>query len=203
MINGLLIIQLVTGLVFAENGYSSDSISQRQDQVEMQATKSSSTSYRPNSKYSHLVKIGEYTTSFSQNDTGRLNNMKLASKKINGTVLQPKEQFSFNRTVGERSSSLGWSESTVIVNKHYVKGIGGGICQISSTLFNAVDNSNLQVVERHPHSLPVSYVPTGRDATVAYGSLDFKFKNNLNQPISIFIIVSGTKVTATIYKVVN
>lgn len=129
--------------------------------------------------------IASYSTSFDSSQTGRSTNLRLAMKAINGKVLQPGQTFSFNGTVGERTAARGYKMGYVYSGGQAVPGIGGGVCQVSSTLFNAVLLANLGIVERHYHSLTVSYVPLGRDATVLWNSKDFKFKNTLNYPIKL------------------
>lgn len=130
-------------------------------------------------------KIGGYVTSFNSYNQGRTNNIYLASKAINNFVLFPGETFSFNQVVGKRTSVKGYLPATVISKGELSEDIGGGICQVSSTLFNAVDNAGLKVIKRFSHSRPVTYIPPGRDATVSWNGPDFVFKNNYNQPILI------------------
>ncbi len=129
--------------------------------------------------------IGEYSTTFKTSQVSRSKNILLASNKINGTILAPDEIFSYNDVVGERSYSEGFEEATVYMNGESVPGLGGGICQVSSTLFNAVVFADLEIVERVNHQLTVSYVPLGRDATVDYGNIDFRFKNTSGYPVKI------------------
>ncbi len=143
--------------------------------------------------------IGEYTTVFKTSDIGRSKNIALASNKINGTILAPGEVFSYNDVVGERSYSEGFQTAKVYVNGETVDGIGGGICQVSSTLFNAVVFANLEIVERVNHQLTVSYVPLGRDATVDYGNIDFRFKNTTGYPIKIVATADEGKMYTAIF----
>lgn len=112
-------------------------------------------------------------------------NIRRASELIDGTVLMPGEVFSFNTRVGERSRVNGFTNAPVIVGGQMVDDIGGGICQVASTLYNASIRAELPVIERHPHSINVKYVPNGRDAAIVYGSMDLKFKNNRLNPIGI------------------
>lgn len=121
--------------------------------------------------------VGECSTKCSSN-SNRNNNISQACKNMNGTILQPGEVFSFNDTVGERTSDNGFREATVIQGGQYEQGLGGGICQASSTLYNAVLKANLKVVDRSHHAWPSDYVPVGLDATVDWGNLDFKFEND-------------------------
>lgn len=143
--------------------------------------------------------IGEYSTKFNAGDASRSKNIALATNKINGTVLAPDEIFSYNDVVGERSYSEGFETASVYVNGETVPGIGGGICQVSSTLFNAAVFANLEIVERVNHQLTVSYVPLGRDATVDYGNIDFRFRNTTGYPIKIVCSSEGGKMYTGIY----
>ncbi|MCR6545526.1 VanW family protein [Dehalobacterium formicoaceticum] len=144
-------------------------------------------------------KIGSFSTNFNASDKERTQNLKLAAQAIHNIELSPGKRFSFNETVGPRTPQRGYEKAGVFVNKELVDGYGGGICQVSSTLYNAVQNAGLSIVERHSHSLPVSYVPKGKDATVSYGALDFKFKNNLETPVSLKTRVEGNKLTIEVY----
>ena len=129
--------------------------------------------------------LGSYSTKYMTSNAPRSNNVELAAKYINGKILLPGEEFSYNGTVGQRSAARGFKAASVYEKNKMVDGLGGGICQTSSTLYAAVLYADLEVVERHEHSLEVSYAPLGMDATVAYGSLDFRFKNNTDMPVKI------------------
>lgn len=144
-------------------------------------------------------KIGEYVTFFNSNNKERNNNIYLAAKAINNYVLFPGEIFSFNKVVGERTAGKGYLPATVIVNGEFSEDFGGGICQVSSTLFNAVDNAGLKVVQRNSHSREVSYVPSKRDATVSWDGPDLIFKNEYNQPILILAEPLENKIKIEIY----
>jgi vancomycin resistance protein YoaR len=126
-----------------------------------------------------------FTTTFNPGNGTRTNNLLLAVKNINGTVVGPGEVFSYNDSVGPRTQQTGFEDAIIYVNNRMRKDVGGGICQASSTLYNCVLLANLPIVERHAHSLPVHYVPAGRDATVAWGGDDFRFRNNTSKPIII------------------
>ena len=143
--------------------------------------------------------LAEYTTKFNAYQTERAANIILAARLINNRVLRPRQIFSYNETVGERTIEAGFKTAPVIVNKKVSSGVGGGICQVSSTLYNTVLESKLEIVERHPHSIQVNYVPRGRDATVAYNSLDFQFKNNLNRYIIIKTEITKGKLKIKIF----
>ncbi|TDL75654.1 hypothetical protein E2R56_07635 [Rhodococcus qingshengii] len=144
-------------------------------------------------------KIGEYVTSFSTNKKNRNNNIYRAAEAINNFILYPGETFSFNKVVGERTAGKGYLPAPVIVKGKFEEDTGGGICQVSSTLYNAVDNAGLEVIKRYPHSSPISYVPPGRDATVSWNGPDFVFKNKYNQPILIQANTLGNQLIIEIY----
>lgn len=140
-----------------------------------------------------------YTTHFDPNQIGRTENIRLAAKAIDLTVLIPEEEFSFNQTVGERTVEAGYQMAIIIEGNQFVPGLGGGVCQVSSTLYNAVQQANLTVSERSRHSIAITYVPPGQDATVAYPNLDFKFKNNSGGYLLIRSNVTGGSITFSIY----
>lgn len=129
--------------------------------------------------------VGEFKTYFNPQIAGRAQNVLLSAKAISGTIIGPGDSFSFNQTVGERTVARGYQEAMEIVNKEFVVGIGGGICQTSTTLFNAVEKAGLAMVERYSHSREVGYVPKGRDATVSWGGPDFRFVNPHPYPVLI------------------
>ena len=135
--------------------------------------------------------LSTYSTRYSASDRDRTTNLQLAASKINGTVLMPGETFSYNQVVGERTIAAGYKEAPIYVSGEVVDGLGGGIYQITSTLYNAVLYANLEIVERSNHQFVPSYVTASRDATVVYGSIDFKFKNNRDYPIKLVCSVSG------------
>lgn len=130
-------------------------------------------------------RIGRYITSFNPRNSRRTKNIQLATEAINNYVVFPGETFSFNRVVGKRTAAKGYLKAKVIVRGEYAEDIGGGICQVSSTLFNAVDSAGLKIVQRFSHSRHVPYIPPGRDATVSWYGPDFEFKNMYNQPVLI------------------
>lgn len=135
--------------------------------------------------------IASFTTKYDASNTNRSGNLKLAADKINGTVLMPGEEFSFNEVVGKRTIEDGYRNAKIYENGQVVDGLAGGICQISSTLYNAILLSNIEITERRNHSYTTTYVPPGRDATVVYGTQDFKFKNTRTFPIKITASVAN------------
>ena len=135
--------------------------------------------------------LSEFSTKYSVRNRNRTTNLILAANKINGTVLMPGETFSYNKIVGERTISAGYKEAPIYVQGRVENGIGGGICQITTTLYNAVLYANLEILERSNHQFIPSYAGASRDATVVYGAIDFKFKNNRDYPIKITCSVSN------------
>lgn len=129
--------------------------------------------------------LAEVETHFSPKKVARTANVRLSASLINGTVLNPGEEFSYNKTVGPRTAARGFKEAGIFSQGEVVDGIGGGICQTSSTLYMAAVKANMKITERTNHSFYVDYAPKGEDATVVYGSLDFRFKNTSAYPIKI------------------
>ena len=144
-------------------------------------------------------KLAEYTTSYNTTNENRETNLKLASEKVNGTIILPGETFSYNKIVGQRTIANGYKEAAVYSGGKVVNGIGGGICQLSSTLYNAAIYANLEIMQRVNHRFLTSYVTAGRDATVSWGTIDFCFKNTRNYPIKIVSTVKNGVVTTAIY----
>lgn len=143
--------------------------------------------------------ISSFSTEYREKDENRTHNIALAAKKMDNVLLMPGELFSFNDLIGPRDAVHGYKESFIIFHQEFVKGYGGGICQLVSTLYNAVLRGNFIITERHAHSLPVSYVPLGLDATVAYGSLDFQFINQNNFPVLLHTDMKNGTLTVSVY----
>ena len=143
--------------------------------------------------------LATFTTRYDVSDVDRTTNLRLACQKINGTVLLAGETFSYNDVVGARTVAAGYKNAKIYEAGQVVDGLGGGICQISSTLYNAALYANLEIVERRNHQFVTSYVPAGRDATVVYGSTDFKFKNTRQYPIRIVATANAGIATISIY----
>jgi vancomycin resistance protein YoaR len=145
-----------------------------------------------------LEKIREvvmsYSTYFSANPS-RIQNLRVAAGKINGTVIMPGEKFSFNDVVGRRSVKEGFKLAPILVRGQHATGIGGGICQVCSTLYNCVLFADMKIVRRANHSVPVAYVPPGRDATVSFGSLDFVWQNTYDTPVAVTSEFQGRTIT--------
>ena len=143
--------------------------------------------------------LSTFTTKYGTGDVNRNINIALAAKSINSVVLMPGETFSYNDLIGECSTKTGYKAATIYMNGELSTGIGGGICQVSTTLYNTVLRANLEIVERRNHSLGVTYVPSGQDAMVSIGTQDFKFKNNREYPIKVVAYVGTGSVTCQIY----
>ncbi|MYL35246.1 hypothetical protein GLW05_16835 [Pontibacillus yanchengensis] len=143
--------------------------------------------------------IGHYVTYFNSNNKERTHNIKLAAEAVDSHAVFPGETFSFNQVVGKRTKEKGYLPAPVIVKGEVTEGIGGGICQVSSTIYNAVDNAGAKIIQRYSHSKSVPYVPPGRDATVSWYGPDFTFKNTYDQPILIRAKVYGEQLSITIY----
>lgn len=138
--------------------------------------------------------IASYTTTLTS-DVNRTSNIRIACRQLDGTVVAPGEVFSFNQRIGPRSEANGYRKAMIISGGKFVPGLGGGVCQVSSTLYNTLLDAGLTVTERWQHSLPVPYVPKGRDATVVYGRKDLKFYNNTGAYIVIKASIQGNKLT--------
>lgn len=143
-------------------------------------------------------KLAQFST-LASGTSARDNNIAIAVENINGTLLSPGETFSLNGTVGQRTKAKGYKEAPVFVNAKKVPGIGGGVSQVTGTLFNAAALAGLKIVQVNPHSRPVAYLPLGRDATVAYGSKDLQFKNDTDAPVYIVYTFVNNRLTATLW----
>lgn len=159
------------------------------------------------------TKISSYSTSYLGSSSERSNNIVLATNTINGTVVMPGETFSFNGVVGQRTAERGYKAAPVIIGNKVDSGLGGGTCQVSTTLYNAILRANIKASERSHHTVPSNYIGLGMDATVDYGNIDYKFVNSLPYPIYIegyaangtlgFNIYSNSKLAEKSYDIVN
>lgn len=143
--------------------------------------------------------LGSYSTKFNSSVSGRSTNIKIAANRTSDILLMPGDTFSYNENTGMRTTANGYKNAPVIVQGVVQEGVGGGVCQVSSTLYNSVLYSGLEIVSLKNHSIPSTYVIKGRDATVTDGGIDFIFKNNLKYPIYLKNYVSGNTVTCQIY----
>ncbi|MEQ8236449.1 MAG: VanW family protein [Syntrophomonadaceae bacterium] len=153
------------------------------------------------SYWPEVTYISAYYTTLINSPPDRTHNIILATRAINGTLLASGETFSFNRTVGRRTLAADYKEALIFLGDEIVPGVGGGVCQVASTLYNTALEGGLQIVERHPHTLPVTYVAPQRDATVGWPSTDLKFKNTLGRPLRILCSVYGPYVMAALVEV--
>lgn len=145
------------------------------------------------------VMLGTCTTGYSHAIPSQEVNIALAASYLSGVVVPPGQTFSYNATVGPYNQANGYGLGRMFVGRRIVPSIGGGVCQVATTLYNAVVLSNLEVVERHKHGLTVPYLPPGQDATVSEGNLDFKFRNNLPWPVMIYAVAANKVLTVSIY----
>ena len=143
--------------------------------------------------------LATYSTRYDPTNKNRSNNIAISTEKIDGTIIMPGETFSYNQTVGERTIAEGYKEAGAYAGGRVVQDVGGGICQTSSTLYNAALLANLEIVDRSNHQFLTSYVDPGRDATVAWGSIDFQFKNTRTYPIKIEATAKNGVCTMSIY----
>jgi hypothetical protein len=157
-------------------------------------------SVSPEKKPSDPKPLGSYQTPLLNRGKQRMDNIRLAMKKINGYKLKPGETFSFNDVVGKRDADHGFKIAAVIVNGEFGEDMGGGVCQLSSTIFNAADRAGMKILERHSHSREVKYVPKERDAAVSYGYLDLKFKNTKDYSVQLKVAVEDKRLKVYIHK---
>ena len=143
--------------------------------------------------------IGTYYTTFNNSDRNRNTNLVVGCNYINGTILAPGEVFSANIELGSQTAAGGYKMAGVYNNGKVEQGMAGGVCQVTTTLYNAAIMAELEIVERHPHSMTVGYVPLGRDAAVAGNYKDLKFRNNTEYPIMIEAYASGGKLVMNIF----
>lgn len=159
--------------------------------------------YSPRVTSTELNKItgimSSYSTTFSTGDSGRVENLRVATGYVNGTLLMPGDEFSYNNTIGETTPERGYKEANTYVGSKIVPGYGGGVCQVSSTLYRAVMQANIRSTERRNHSMTVGYAQPGLDATVAAGYIDYKFVNTYDFPIYIQGYLSGNRVVFNVY----
>ena len=144
-------------------------------------------------------RLSSFSTRYNAADKDRTTNLVIACQKLNGKVLMPGETFSYNETLGPRTYAAGYRNGKIYENGQVVDGLGGGICQISSTLYNAALMSDMEIVERRNHQFVTSYVNAGRDATVVYGLTDFRFKNTRTYPVRLVASAKGGVATVSIY----
>ncbi|MEG2348211.1 MAG: VanW family protein [Clostridia bacterium] len=173
-----------------QKNHTKDSVLSEEEKKAMNVDKSKS-------EQTKEVEIANFSSSIYDKDENRIFNIGLAISKLNDVIIKKGENFSFNHTIGPMGQKQGYKEATGFdTNGNKIKVFGGGMCQISSTLYNSALIANLEIIERHPHSKRVYYVPKNKDATIYYDSLDLKFKNNTNNDIKI--VASNDNVTVII-----
>ena len=143
--------------------------------------------------------LGTFETNYKSSEKNRKHNIELGSEFLDHLLVNPGQVVSFNQTIGDISSASGFKSAGVILNGEFDRGVGGGICQVSTTLYNALLLADVEVTERYNHSRPINYVPKGTDAAVASGYKDLKFKNNFDTPIYITSHANGSKLSFTIF----
>jgi len=147
--------------------------------------------------------IGQFSTSFKTSSADRKENIRVSAKALDGKLVLPGETVSFNDTTGPRTRAKGYKEANIIIGGEFIPGVGGGVCQMSTTLYNALVRADMTIVQRSPHSIPSTYVPYGQDAAVSYGHLDLKFRNDFDFPIYIHTLTKNNQVFVYIYGDVN
>lgn len=145
------------------------------------------------------TKVAGFSTRFNKENTNRVKNIQIAAGKLDGHIIMAGEEFSFNKIVGTRGLKEGYTEAPVIIGGKLVPGLGGGVCQVSSTLYNAILLADLKASKRNHHSMPVAYLPIGRDAAVAYDYLDLRFKNTSGSALLLKTFVEGDKLRIAIF----
>ncbi len=172
--------------------------SQEQNDENKQSDENKDNNEQDNQKQESIPQettISEFSTKILTKSKNRANNIKITCEKINGMEVKSGEEFSFCGRTGTSKESEGYKKADVIVGDDTIKALGGGNCQVSTTLYNAVlKSSELEVTERHPHGKKVNYVPEGKDADIAHGSKDFKFKNNSDKTLKIYASSDGKTV---------
>jgi vancomycin resistance protein YoaR len=149
--------------------------------------------------FADVTLLAAYTTNYNSGDVDRSSNLATAARALSGTIVPAGQEFSFNTVVGPRNLATGYREAIVIQNNEFTPGVGGGICQVSSTLYNACLLSGLEIVERHNHSVAIAYVPLGLDATINYGSLDFRFRNNTGGAVYLQSSIGNGRLTIRVF----
>lgn len=144
--------------------------------------------------------LAEAVTSFDPKNLNRSQNLLLAASALHGLVIEPGGDFSFNRAVGKRSAARGYRMAIVFEDGEQVPGLGGGVCQVSSTVYQAARKAGMTITERHPHSLPVTYAKAGNDATVAWGAKDLRWRNDTKSPVQLACHIKDGKLSVQIFR---
>ena len=179
-----------SGELVSGDGIASDTENTTNDNLE-----SNESSYNQS-----MELLSTFSTKVYTKTSDRQKNLRIVCEKLSGSILAPNEEFSYNATCGPYNKENGFGKATIFVGKQEKQEYGGGVCQLSSTLYNAVKDLNVKIVERHNHSKKVYYVPDGQDATVSYDSLDFKFKNLNDYSLYFEATSNAESVTVNVYK---
>ncbi len=147
------------------------------------------------------VALGVFITEILDTTPSRVHNLRICADALNGMEIGPGEAFSFNGIIGERTREKGYEEASILVDGKREMAVGGGLCQISSTIFNAAEAAGMEILERHDHTGEVHYVEIGRDAAISFGEQDFRFRNTRQAPVRLEISVENTQVHAALYEV--
>ena len=202
----VIIAFVIIMVLFSNNNLNNNKIKENNTNIYNNNDSSNNTSESTNisKPIQKDIQISTYTTTIYDKDENRVHNIALALQKLNNTIVNPGEEFSFNGTIGSMDESRGYKKALGFdSNGKKIQISGGGLCQLSSTLYNTILIANLEVTERHAHSKRVAYVPIDKDATIVYGSLDLKFINNTEYPIKITGTNDNNNVTITLYKIEN
>ncbi len=146
------------------------------------------------------VALGTFQTPILDAEPDRVHNLQLCASTLQGIQIPPGAEFSFNNTVGVRTAEKGYRQASMLVEGKRQKAVGGGVCQISSTLFNAAEMAGMEILERHDHTGEVHYIEIGRDAAVSFGEQDFRFRNPLPVAVTVTLSVENGVVTAVLYR---
>lgn len=202
IILALVVIVATIYFVSAQNNKINDRASDMSKNIMSEIGETNFISY--NSIVINTAQFADEIAYFSTNvfgDSNRLENIRLSCNAINGTIINSGETFSFNDIVGKPTEDKGYKEADVIIGTKTEKGFGGGNCQVSTTLYNAcLSVPDIEIIERHPHKKKVAYIEEGKDASVSFGVLDLKFKNNTSFPIKINMELTSSEVIARILR---
>lgn len=210
---GIIILLIIGGVILyfifgrnntsPESDYTPSRISTNTTLAENTERPNNITNTTSNETQQTETKISSFSTPIVDDHKNRINNIKITCSRISGTIVKSNEEFSFCEVVGQPSSEDGYKEAHAFVNGKLTNAIGGGNCQVSTTIYNAAKKiDGVEITERHEHDKPVGYIEMGKDATVAYDYLDLKFKNNNNFDLKLKAYIKDNKVCVDIYKVI-
>ena len=210
---GIIILLIIGGVILyfifgrnntsPESDYTPSRISTNTTLAENTERPNNITNTTSNETQKTETKISSFSTPIVDDHKNRINNIKITCSRISGTIVKSNEEFSFCEVVGQPSSEDGYKEAHAFVNGKLTNAIGGGNCQVSTTIYNAAKKiDGVEITERHEHDKPVGYIEMGKDATVAYDYLDLKFKNNNNFDLKLKAYIKDNKVCVDIYKVI-